>query len=119
MRGDEIDWDMIRGCKLEETGDPRGGGRRRTPNSKASTNGFQGASSVFIQSEVTLVARNAVPEIDVRFVPDFEVPPRNFLYAVARDQVAGKFGDERVPSLQAFRGRNVLFVPERMERVGV
>ena len=46
--GDEIDGGMIRGRIYEETGDPCGGGRGRTPDSEASTDRLQGASRVFI-----------------------------------------------------------------------
>ena len=72
-----------------------------------------------IEIEVGLLARDAVPEIDVGFVPDFEVPLRDFVDAIAIDEVLGEVGHQVVPSLHALRRRNILLVPEGMKGIGI
>ncbi len=65
-----------------------------------------------VELEVGLLRGAASPEIDVGLVPDFEVPLRDFIDAVALDEVLGKGGDEAVPLRVVLGRRDDLLVPE-------
>jgi hypothetical protein len=59
---------------------------------------------VSIKIVIALVARNAVPEIDIRFVPYLEVPLRYFVDAVTIDQVLRDYRWTGVPYSSADPG---------------
>ncbi len=72
-----------------------------------------------VQIEVGFLARNAIPEVDVRLVPHFEIPFRYFVNAVTIDKVLREMPDEVIPAVHALRRRDVLLVPEWMQCVRI
>ena len=88
-------------------------------DAQAWIDGFERAGGVLVELEVRTVARDASPEVDVGLVPDFEVPLRDFVDAVAIDEVVSEGGDEGVPALEGFGRGDVGLVPEGVQRVGI
>src|SRR6185437_5478716 len=119
MSGDEIDGDVIFGAEVEEFRDPRGSGSGWASYSEAWADGLQVARGVGVEVEVRFLAGNAAPEVDVGFVPDFEVPLGDFLDAVAVDEMLRESLHQLIPLLHALGGRDVLLVPEGVEVVGI
>lgn len=65
---------------LDKLINPRGLCRRRSADADPRTHTFQRTSRVVVKIEVTLLLGRACPEIDVGFIPDFEIPLRNLIY---------------------------------------
>src|SRR6185369_15672230 len=84
------------------------------PYSQFRVNGFERFRGVVVEFEVSGLFRFPGPEIDVRFVPDLEIPLRNFVNAVTLDEVSGEGANEGVPLGIVLGRRNDLLVPERM-----
>ncbi len=59
------------------------------------------------------------PEVEVGFVPDFELPGGDFVDAVARDEMGGEGFDHRVPEGVVLGRRVVGIADEGVEEVGV
>src|SRR5579872_4218279 len=59
----------------------------------------------------------AAPKIEIRFVPDFKVPLRNFVDAVAFDQMFGECSDKVNPLGPILGRRDVWPVPENVQEV--
>ena len=57
---------------LEEIIDPMGRSRSRATDAKTRTYGFQSACGVIVKLKVAGLPGDAVPEVDVGFVPNFE-----------------------------------------------
>src|SRR5580698_8717168 len=74
MRGDEIDGHVIRRGVLQEVRHPGGSGGRRSTDAQARAYSLERTCGVSIQIEVGLLAGNTIPEIDIRLVPDLEIP---------------------------------------------
>lgn len=74
---------------------------------------------VVIQREVSGLARLASPEIEVGFVPDFKLPGRDFVDAVARNEMRGESLDHAVPCSVILRWGGVGMVEEGLDEVGV
>src|ERR1700722_12981818 len=70
-----------------------------------------------IQLEVSRLPRIAAPEVQVRLVPDLEVPLRYFSYAIAIDEMPRKLADQIIPLGIILGWRDVLLIPESMQRV--
>ena len=70
-----------------------------------------------IEIPVGRLSRIATPKVQVRFVPDFEIPLADFRNAVAVDQVFCKRRDQVVPPHPIFWGSDVGLVPEGMRHV--
>ncbi len=119
MGGDEVDGDVVGGGVGEELGDPGGGGGCGATYAEARADCLEVAGGVVVELEVGGLAGDAAPEVDVGFIPDFEVPLGDFVDAVAVDEVLGEGGHEVVPALHALGGRDVLLVPEGVEVVGI
>ena len=116
---DEVDGDV--GCcgVFEEIVHPVGGGGCGAADAQSRTHCFQSACGVVVQVEVAGLSGDAVPEIDVGFVPDFEVPLRYFVDSIAIYEVLGEVRHQIVPAFHALWRRDVRLVPERMECVRV
>ena len=119
VAGDEVDGDVVVGGVLEEGVDPLGGGGGGAADAEARVDGLEVACGVVVELEVAALVRDASPEVDVGLVPDFEVPLRDLVDAVALDEVAGEGGDEAVPLLVGLGRGDIGLVPEGVEGVGV
>jgi hypothetical protein len=97
VRGDEVERDVIGRGVGDHVADPGGLRGSGASDADARVDAFEGAGGVVVQLEVGLLGGAASPEIDVGLVPDFEVPLRDFIDAVALDEVLGEGDDEGVP----------------------
>src|ERR1700722_2514470 len=73
--------------------------------------------SVIVKLPVASLLWLSAPEIEIRFVPDFKVPLRNFVDAVAFNQMLGECGDKVVPFAPVLWRRDVRPVPENVQKV--
>src|SRR5271163_814701 len=119
MRGDEINGHMIGRGVFQEIRHPRSGGSGGTAYTQTRVYSLQSTRSVSVEVEVGLLAGNATPEIDVRLVPDFEVPLRDFINAISVDEMLREMSHQRVPPLHTFGWRHILLVPEGVQRIGI
>src|SRR5580700_6660272 len=83
-----------------------------TADAKAGADTLHGLCGDIVEMKVRFVSRIADPEIEIRLVPDFEIPLRNFLNSVAIDEMFGEGFDHRAPFVPIFRRCDVLLVPE-------
>ena len=81
----------------EEWRDPRGLRGGWAADLQARRDRFQRACGVVVEFEVGGLLGIANPEVDVGFVPHFELPGGDFVDAVALDEVLSEGGDHRVP----------------------
>ena len=95
--GGEIDGDVFLGNVREKVVDPMSGRRRRAADAETRVDGFQRASGVIVEFELSGLLGVAGPEVDVGLVPDFEIPLRDFVDAVAVDQKLREVVNEEVP----------------------
>src|SRR5260370_8412394 len=86
---------------------------------QARVHAFDGPGGVVVELVVGSFPRIAGPKVEVRLVPDFEVPLRDFVDAVALDEMACEILYELFPFVPVFRRRNILLVPEGMKDAGV
>ncbi len=112
MRGDEVERDVVGRGVGDHVADPGGLSGGWASDADARVDGFEGAGGVVVELEVGLLRGAAGPEIDVGLVPDFEVPLRDFIDAVALDEVLGEGGHESVPFSVVLGRRDDLLVPE-------
>src|ERR1700688_4181074 len=70
---------------------------------------------VVVQLPVSLLPGVSGPEIQVGFIPYFEVPLRNLVDAVAFNQVLHEGGYQTIPAAPILWRRNIGLVPERMK----
>ncbi len=117
VRRDEVHGNLVLRTVSNKGVGPCCLGRGGPADAQARAYLFKGACGVIVQLPVSGLLRIARPKIEIRLVPDFKVPLRNLIDAVAVDQVPGELGDEVVPLIPVFGWRDVLLVPERMERV--
>ena len=88
--------------------------RRGSADAKPRIHGLQRSRRRVVKLVVRLLLRIARPEIEVRLVPDLEIPLRDFVDSVAIDQMLREVRNEIAPFLIACRRRNDRLVPERM-----
>ena len=112
VRGDEVERHVVGRGMGDHVADPGGLCGGGASHADARVDAFEGAGGVVVQLEVGLLGGAASPEIDVGLVPDFEVPLRDFIDAVALDEVLGEGGDEGVPPGVVLGRRDYLLVPE-------
>ncbi len=103
---------MLRGCMGNHRVDPRCLGSGRTAYTQSRTHSFYCPRGMIVQLEVGGLRRPASPEIDIRFVPDFEIPACHFIDAVAIDQVLRERLHQRSPLVVVRGRRHDLLVPE-------
>src|ERR1700738_4941016 len=103
---------------LEKIIHPMGRRRSRTADAKTRTDCFESAGGVVVKLKVAGLPGDAVPEVDVGFVPYFEVPLRYLVDSIAIYEVLGEVGHEIVPSLHALRRGDVRLLPEGVECIG-
>src|SRR5580704_9120021 len=75
------------------------------------------ARSVIVKFPITCLLGLAAPKIQIGFVPDLEVPLRNFIDAVAIDEMFRKRADEVIPFAPVLGRRNVRPVPENVQEI--
>ena len=97
---------------LDEAIGPSGLGGGGAADAQARADVFQGAGGGIVKLEVGWFFRSASPEIDVRLVPYFEIPLRNFVEAVAVHQMLCELADEFGPLFVALGRGDVGLVPE-------
>ena len=95
--GDEVDGDVVGVDVLEEGRDPCGLRGRGASDLETRGDGLEIARGVVIELKVGLLFWIATPEVEVGFVPDFELPGGDFVDAVACDEVGGESLDHGVP----------------------
>jgi hypothetical protein len=126
VRGEEVQRRAGLDDEVQEVGNPAGGSRRGAADGEPLVDRLDGAHGGLVEPEV--VRLRARPEdLEVRLVPDLEAPARDFLRAVALDEVRGERTDERRPfvpvardgdarAVLEHRRRRVLGEPTRHER---
>src|SRR3954465_15377203 len=116
MCRDEIEWNVVFRSLGDEFVDPsglRGGG---TADSQFCIYAFHCFGSFVVEHKVGGLFRFAVPEIDVRFIPNFEVPLLHLILSVTVNQVFYKGSDQSVPLGRVLGRRREWFIPEWMRR---
>ncbi len=83
MAGYEVEGRVRFRGMFQEVIYPVCGGCSRASDAKARAYRLQGSRCVIVQSEVAFFSWYPVPEINIRFIPDFEVPLRDFIDAIA------------------------------------
>ena len=91
----------------------------RSANAQPRTHALDGARGAVVELVVRGFFRIAHPEINVRLVPDFEVPLRDFVFPVAGNEVTRKVFDQLLPLVPLLGRSDILLVPKGMKRVGV
>src|SRR5580698_858265 len=119
MRGDEIHGDFIFGAMSNEGIRPRSLRSRGPSYAQAWTYLLEGKRGVIVKLPVGGLFRITRPEIEIRLVPDFKIPLRNLVDAVAVHKMFRELGDEIVPLAPVFGWRDILLVPKRMQGVFV
>src|SRR4030088_1015870 len=109
---------MVR-CMFQKGANPRRRGGRRAANTQPRINLLEIERRVIVQFEVAFLSRDAAPKINIRFVPYFEVPLRNFVDAVSIDKVLREMSHQAIPLLHAFWWRHIWLIPEWMQRIWV
>src|ERR1051325_11399448 len=94
MSGNKVERDSRLRAMLNETIHPGGlrGGRASHPQSRIDC--FDGRCSQVVESIISLFFRTPAPEIDIRFIPEFEIPVFHFTAAVPGKQVNDKSFDQ-------------------------
>src|SRR3984957_16683650 len=106
---------MILDAMADEAIRPRRLRRCWAADSQTRIHSLQRLGGHIIQVVVCLFFRIARPEVDIRFVPDFKIPLRDFVDSVPFDKMPRQMGDEFAPLLIVGRRRNDRLVPERIE----
>src|SRR6185312_17368564 len=112
----EIERNMLFEAMSNKCADPSRLRRRRAADTQLCIHVLDGGSCYVIKIKISLLLGNAVPKIDVRLVPDFEIPALYFVFPIAIQQMPDKSGHQRGPFLRIFRRRRQGLVPERMRR---
>src|SRR5271166_2422824 len=95
--------------------DPRRLRRRWTSNAQPTVHGLYGARRMVVQFEIRFLSGRSLPEVDVWFVPHFEIPRGDFVDAVALDQVPGELRDHVVPLGVILRRGDVGAIPKCLD----
>src|SRR5271170_171478 len=95
--GNEVDRDIVLLAVLEEGGDPGGLRGGWASDGDPGAYFFDGADGVVVELEVSWLRGFAGPEVEVRFVPDFEAPFGDLVDAVVVDKVLSEGSDHGVP----------------------
>src|ERR1700740_1865038 len=105
---------MVFDAVADEASDPSRLRRGRATHAETGVHGFQRPSRHIVEMIVGLLLWIAGPEVEVRLVPDFEIPLRNFIDSVALDKMLCKMRNEVTPLLVACWRRNDRRIPEWM-----
>src|SRR6185437_9085255 len=104
---DEVHRDMVLGSVAQKLRHPCCRCGRWPAHTQPRRDGLQRTRRVRIQIEVRFHARDTAPEVDVRLIPNLEVPLRNLINAEVLDQVLRECTDQTIPSLHALRRRYI------------
>src|ERR1700729_3334343 len=99
MRRDKVDRDLICRGMFQKVIDPGCSSSGRPSNTQSGIDALQSAGCVIVEFKVRSLPRYAAPEIDVRLVPDFEVPGCNLIDTVTVNKVLCEVGDQSIPPL--------------------
>src|SRR5271165_5740338 len=91
---------------------PGGLGRGRPTHPQAGVGTFYGSSRVVIDLKIGGLLWNTCPKVDVRLIPDFEVPLHHLFAAIALNQVMCELINEFLPLGVVFGWRRKGTVPE-------
>ncbi len=94
------------GAVANEAVHPGGLRGRWSANAQPRIDSFYRAGRVVVELVVRLLFRIARPEIKVGLVPDFEIPLRDFVDAVAINEMLGEMGNQIAPFVPIFRRGN-------------
>ena len=108
----EVDGNIMVAAILQKVANPGGLRGCRSSDSELRRDLLEGTGGVLVEVEIRALFGIADPEVDIRFVPDFKVPLRDFCDTVAGDEVGGKGGDHSVPLRVVLRRGDILLVPE-------
>src|SRR5271155_3687348 len=109
---------MLRGI-FQEIANPCSRSRSGAANTQPRADTLQIVCRVIIQFKVAFLSRNATPEINIWFVPNFEVPLRNLIDTISIDKMLREMSHQAIPPLHAFGRRHIWLVPEWMQRIWV
>src|SRR5260370_33197988 len=115
----KIHWNVFFFAVRKEAGSPSSLRCSGAADAEAGAHALDGAGSAVVKVVISSFFGIAGPEVDVRLVPDFEIPLRDFVDTVALDKVTREILDELFPLAPVLRRRDILLVPERMQRVRV
>src|ERR1700741_4723732 len=114
MRRDEVHRYMVFDTVAYEAIDPSRLRRGRATHPETGVHGLQRPSRHVVEMIVGLLFWIASPEVEVRLVPDFKIPLRDFIDSVALDKMLCKMRNEVIPLLVARWRRNDRGIPEWM-----
>ena len=117
MAGDEIHRHVFLRAVLNESIGPGRLRRGRPAYTKSRVYSFQSSDSVVVEIPVGSLSRIAAPEINIGFVPDFEIPLAHLINAVPREEMSRELGNEIIPLGPVFWRRNVRLIPKSMGHV--
>src|SRR6266481_1529495 len=103
----------------KETVDPDGLCGGGAADAEAGADALGGARGAIVELIVSGLLRIAGPEVDVRLVPDFKIPLRDFVFAVTRDEMTCEVFDELLPLVPVLGRRDILLVPESVKGAGI
>src|SRR6202142_1507954 len=112
--GDEVHGNLVVYSVANETIDPGSLGRRRSADAQTGIDRFDCFRGGVVKLVVGLLLRIAGPEIQVRLVPYFEVPPGDFVDSVSCNEMLGEVRDHLRPFAPVLGGRNDRVIPEDM-----
>src|ERR1700739_3662043 len=115
MGRNQIERNLVLHTKVDKGLNPFRCCGRWSADAKPRINQLNRTSSSLVEFAIRLELRPACPEIDIRFVPNFEEPLYHFVDAVALDEVLYESENEFVPPGVAAWGRNALMIPKRVE----
>src|SRR5579872_6306223 len=112
MRRDEVHRDLVFGAMFDKGVYPCSLCAGWSSHTKPLVYALNCSRRVIVKLPVGCLLGLAAPKIQIRFVPNFEVPLCNFIDAITVDQMFRKRGDEVVPLVPILGRRNIRPVPE-------
>src|SRR5271166_2741260 len=91
---------------------PSGLRRGRTANPQARVNALNGLSRVIIKLKIGGLFRYTRPKVDIRLIPDFEVPLHHLLAAITLYQMMCELINQFLPLGVVFGGRRKGTIPK-------
>ncbi len=90
VRRDVIEWDMLFGAVTDERVNPCGLRGCRAADPQLLIYFFHCERRMVVEIPISFLLRIARPKINIGFVPDFEIPLRDFIEAIAIYEVMDK-----------------------------
>ncbi len=99
---------------LDHVGNPGRLRRRRPTHPQTRISPLDGPGGVIVELKIGRLFRLSSPKVDIRLIPDFEIPLRDFVHAVAIDQMFREVINQRLPFRIILRRRRKGMIPERV-----